>query len=256
MKELPQRSTRGKRMNDLLGEEKDYDYIFWGQEMFKETVSDDEYKTESEKEDNFDEDFFHVESSEDETKEPKLERPERLERKEKQFFKLEKPSKKKKKKLKIDKVPGITQKEMLEQAAIVEMYNTHDLTKLLSLEENSKVNLIAKREKFNATWRYKDTAKNGKRKVTIWHSEDLDYFPGNKVQRRKPGRVPGGHGVKGQGVGNGKKICAVTGLVARYTDPLTGKHFANKEAFRKIREEYGEKQEKASKMLMQVAKNK
>ncbi|OMJ92619.1 hypothetical protein SteCoe_4629 [Stentor coeruleus] len=254
MKELPQRSTRGKRMNDLLGEEKDYDHIFWGQEIFKETISDDEYETESEKEDNFDEDFFHVESSEDETQEPKLERPERSERKEKQFSKPEKPSKKKKKKLKIDKVPGITQKEMLEQAAIVEMYNTHDLTKLLSLEENSKVNLIAKREKFNATWRYKDTMKNGKRKVTIWHSEDLDYFPGNKVPRKKPGRVPG---QKGQGVGIGKKkICAVTGLIARYTDPLTGKHFANNEAFRKIREEFYEKQEKANKMMIQATKNK
>ena len=78
MKELPQRLSRGRRMNDLIGEEKDYDSLFWGQEIFKDTGSDEEYATESEKDDKFDEDFFHIESSEEDPDEPKLERKEKV----------------------------------------------------------------------------------------------------------------------------------------------------------------------------------
>ena len=101
------------------------------------------------KEDKFDDDFFHQESSDDEIQEPALEKKEKSEKPETNHQKLQK---KKKKKLKIEKVPGITQKEMLEQAAIVEMYTTHDLKKLISLEENNKVNLVAQKDKkINAT---------------------------------------------------------------------------------------------------------
>jgi YL1 nuclear protein C-terminal domain/YL1 nuclear protein len=215
MKELPKRSTRGKRMNDLIGDEKEFDGIFWEQTIFKETKSDDEYKTESEHEDKYDDDFFHAESSDDEIPELKSEKREKPEKKPKPIKNL-----KKKKRLKIEKNPGITQKEMLEQAAITEMYNTYDLKKLLSLEENTKANLLTRREGINPTWRYTQTIKLGKRKSVIWHTEPLSVFAAF-------------HPVK--------KICAVTGSLAKYTDPLTGKHYCNKEAFKKIRDEYNSK---------------
>ena len=225
MKELPPRSTRGKRMSDLIGEEKEYDGVFWEQEIFKETQTDDEYMEDEEeekgKEDKFDDDFFHQESSDDEIQEPALEKKEKSEKPETNHQKLQK---KKKKKLKIEKVPGITQKEMLEQAAIVEMYNTHDLKKLISLEENNKVNLVAQKDKkINATWRYTESNRNGKRKITIWHTEPLSNFIISKPK---------------------KKICSITGQAAKYTDPLTGLHYSNKEAFKKIRDDYYSAQEK------------
>lgn len=43
MKELPSRSTRGKRMSELIGEEADMDSLFWDQPFFQETKSDNEY---------------------------------------------------------------------------------------------------------------------------------------------------------------------------------------------------------------------
>ena len=206
-------------MTDLIGEEKDYDGLFWEQEIFKETQSDDEYKTESEKGDKYDDDFYHEESSEGEAQEPKLEKKEKREAlPEKQH----KPQKKKKK-LKIGKLPGVTQKEMLEQAAVVEMYNTYDLTKLMNLEASSKSSIVCHREKIVPTWRYTESYKTGKRKATIWHTEPLHNFVTGRPK---------------------KKICAVTGQPARYTDPLTGLNYANKEAFKKIRDDYYSQQEK------------
>lgn len=216
MKELPSRSTRGKRLNDLLGEEKDFDGYFWSQEIFKDAVSDDEYKSESEKEDKFDQDFFkeESESDKDEVKaEPDTQKKQKFSTKTKKV---------QKKSLKFKKVEGITQKEMLEQAAIVEMYNAHDLCKLMRNEENSKVNLVSRKEKGLACWRYKEVLKQGKRKSTIWHTEALDTFIRNKPI---------------------KNYCAVTGNLAKYKDPLTGKYYADKEAFKIIRAQYYNEQE-------------
>ena len=164
------------------------------------------------------------EDTSDEDREKNKKPPEKPEKSEKPETNHQKLQKKKKKKLKIEKVPGITQKEMLEQAAIVEMYNTHDLKKLISLEENNKVNLVAQKDKkINATWRYTESNRNGKRKITIWHTEPLSNFIISKPK---------------------KKICSITGQAAKYTDPLTGLHYSNKEAFKKIRDDYYSAQEK------------
>ena len=46
LKELPNRSTRGSRMNQLLGEEAEADDTFWGQDAFQEEEQDEEYSTE------------------------------------------------------------------------------------------------------------------------------------------------------------------------------------------------------------------
>lgn len=216
MKELPCRSTRGRRLNDLIGEEKEFDGYFWSQDIFKETVSDDEYKSESEKEDKFDEDFYNQESESD--KEEVKAEPDTVK---KPKFSV-KPKKAQKKNFKFKKVEGITQKEMLEQAAIVEMYNTYDLSKLMINEENSKVNLVSKKDKGLISWRYKEIMKQGKRKSTIWHTEPLENFI-----RKKPI----------------KNYCAVTGNKAKYKDPLTGKYYADKEAFKVIRAQYYTEQE-------------
>jgi hypothetical protein len=224
MKELPSRSTRGKRMKELIGDEKELDGAFWAQEIFKEARSDDEYEEESEKEDRFDDDFFKGESESDQEEQKVL--PEEDKKKGKIRSK-----KVQKKTIKFKRVEGITQKEMLEQAAIVEMYNAHDLTKLLRNEENSKNSVVCKKDRGPVTWRLKEIAKAGKRKTTIWHTQPLESF-----FRSKPI----------------KRICAVTGAYAKYKDPLTGKFYANREAFKVIRSQFYSEQE--AEMLEHIKK--
>jgi hypothetical protein len=72
-KELPKRSTRGGRVfNELLGEEKEIDDAFWGQDFFRDDDNDEDYSTEKEVPDKYDDDFFSSESDEstNEEKEP------------------------------------------------------------------------------------------------------------------------------------------------------------------------------------------
>ncbi len=45
---LPARTTRGKRISTLVGEAAEADAQFWGQRAFEETLSDEEFTTESE----------------------------------------------------------------------------------------------------------------------------------------------------------------------------------------------------------------
>lgn len=47
-------------------------------------------------------------------------------------------------------------------------------------------------------------------------------------------------------------MCSVTGAPAKYKDPLTGQPFANKEAFKIIREKYFQKEEEKLFIHMQV----
>lgn len=56
-KVLPQRGTRGNRMNTLIAEEESGDEEFWQQEFFAEEGKDGEYEKSSEGEDEADTDF-------------------------------------------------------------------------------------------------------------------------------------------------------------------------------------------------------
>ena len=56
-KVLPQRGTRGNRMNSLIAEEDSADEEFWQQEFFAEAGKDEEYEKSSEGEDEADTDF-------------------------------------------------------------------------------------------------------------------------------------------------------------------------------------------------------
>jgi hypothetical protein len=66
-RDLPQRSTRGKRMQAMIDEEEEVaDNEFWNQEFFAEEGADEEYAAESESEDVPDTDFDESESEDDE----------------------------------------------------------------------------------------------------------------------------------------------------------------------------------------------
>ncbi|CAI5944010.1 unnamed protein product [Closterium sp. NIES-64] len=74
---LPARSTRGKRVSELVGEDLDADEEFWNQKAFQEEAEDVEYATEGEvDEDVFDSDFDDDEP-ENEEEEPGAEVKER-----------------------------------------------------------------------------------------------------------------------------------------------------------------------------------
>lgn len=66
-RDLPKRTTRGKRMGALsVPDDDDADEEFWNQEFFAEEERDDAYETESEPEDKFDADFLDSEEEEEE----------------------------------------------------------------------------------------------------------------------------------------------------------------------------------------------
>ncbi len=76
-KTLPQRSTRGKRIQVALEDEGDADEEFWNQEFFAEEQVDEDYQSEPEQEDVVDTDFDEEESEESEEGEDVAEKPKR-----------------------------------------------------------------------------------------------------------------------------------------------------------------------------------
>ncbi len=66
---LVARSTRGKRMESLVGEEAEADEEFWGQEAWEVVSSDSEFSSDKSDKDEFDSDFNDTESEEDEENE-------------------------------------------------------------------------------------------------------------------------------------------------------------------------------------------
>ncbi|KAK9914991.1 hypothetical protein WJX75_003400 [Coccomyxa subellipsoidea] len=75
--QLPNRATRGKRLEKLLEEEDSADEEFWNQDFFQEEKADDEYSTESSEESVADTDFEESEESSDEEGEEVNERTKR-----------------------------------------------------------------------------------------------------------------------------------------------------------------------------------
>ncbi len=66
---LIERSTRGKRMEAMVGEEAEADEEFWGQKAWEADSSDSGFSSEHSSKDEFDSDFNDTESEEDEEKE-------------------------------------------------------------------------------------------------------------------------------------------------------------------------------------------
>ena len=65
-KALPSRSTRGRRMGALVGEEAEADESFWGQDAWNADDSDFDMQGEKEQKDKFDSDFNDTEDSDNE----------------------------------------------------------------------------------------------------------------------------------------------------------------------------------------------
>ncbi|OQS01767.1 hypothetical protein ACHHYP_00263 [Achlya hypogyna] len=72
--ELPGRSSRGSRINKLIGEAAEADEAFWGNEVWAEG-EDEDYSTEAEEEDIVDSDFDEDEAPDEEVHDADEERP-------------------------------------------------------------------------------------------------------------------------------------------------------------------------------------
>jgi vacuolar protein sorting-associated protein 72 len=227
---LPARSTRGRRVNELLGEEKQFDEFFWSQDIFKDAGEDADYEIESDHGDKFDADFWEEEPESDENDTTddykEKETSQRSLRKKKPQLKfVQKLPPVKKKPSKSLKYPVLNQQQMLEEAAITEMYNSYSLSLLMQIEENK-----SQKESFESNpmqyprVKLTDSIKSGARNVKLFTEQALDFS--------KP-KVPN------------TDFCAVTGNPAKYRDPLTGLPYSDLESFKIIRERYHLQQEEA-----------
>ncbi|KDO28927.1 hypothetical protein SPRG_05799 [Saprolegnia parasitica CBS 223.65] len=83
---LPSRSSRGSRINKLIGEAAEADETFWNNEVWAEG-EDDDYSTEAEEEDVVDSDFFDDEAPDDDVHDADEERPAKRARNTRSAFK-------------------------------------------------------------------------------------------------------------------------------------------------------------------------
>ena len=118
------------------------------------------------------------------------------------------------------------------------------MAELLKIENDNLNNILGKRERFapgEQIIKFKQTMANEQQlKSEFWFPKNPKYYPKNlrtkisESQQAKP------------------LVCSVTGAPAKYKDPLTGQPFANKEAFKIIREKYFQKEEEKLFIHMQV----
>jgi hypothetical protein len=214
VRQLPERTNRGKRTKELIGEEKDMDELFWKTNgLYVDEVDDEDYEKEPEKEDKFDADFWKSESSssasasnDDSPRSPRALKPKPPTRK----------APKATKRLKLS--THLSQRELLEEAAGTEMWNQYRLTQMMQFEEAKTQRLgVVGRKALGPAWKTVDTMRGGKRKVIVRCPADkpLQFVsPAEKPER-----------------------------LGKYKDPKTGKPYNTIDEFRKIRMEYANQQE-------------
>ncbi len=296
---LVSRSTRGKRMEALVGEEAEADEEFWGQEAWAAISSDSEFSSERDNNDEFDSDFNDTESEDDEEKEAveaegETRRAERAEKRkssaaksgvyrevvkrkivrndgreggvvskkdksiEKEKTLVEKSSstvcsivpdrsvrlstknktkesnrlrEEEEKEAKINRKKyqpvakkKFIQEELLEEATKTELRNIAWLTEQKRLAEIKEQNdKTASRPKKPLAWSY-HSSRGGVHVLTF---ADCKHFP-TVLEQGRP--EPRNH-----------RTCVITGLLAKYCDPYTGLPYATLDAYKEIRQRYGNK---------------
>ena len=114
-----------------------------------------------------------------------------------------------------------TQEELLEEAKETEYWNTIDLQRLLTLEAEMKKKVPTGKTKYEGpSILYKSSAKvnSGTPVIELLRGAET---PEPLRQPKPTPHVP--------------SVCAITGLPAKYKDPLTGQPYATIEAFKELR---------------------
>jgi len=292
-KDLPSRSTRGKRMTNLIEEEIEADESFWGQEFFKEEEGDNQYVSEEDEEDVKDEDFYDpsnevvepLESEPDKkddkekkkrkiyvdpqsrqgkkhkhsgkskesltdaiptTPQPqtgakgkKLVQSDRIIRtttkdktnktegkREKEHIKKEKKRVEREKRKSQVHILEMTQEDLLEEAKTTEIYNVASVEILTRLAEEKK-KVLPRPSLEGPLIRF--LSKQGINTITFTESSSFPDFINSK-----PIQYPQ------------QLKCSITGMPAKYIDPLTMAPYTTIESFKVIRENFLQNQEKKS----------
>jgi len=137
----------------------------------------------------------------------------------------------------------LTPFEQMQEAAFTELINKRSLEQLEKLE-NERVNELADRKSVfdpdEQIIRFTQSARNGVLASTFTYPS-ADHFPKNfntKISKKDAGKFA-------------PALCAITGAPARYRDPLTQLPYADKEAFKIIRERYFQKEE--DKLIVRIS---
>ena len=296
---LPSRSTRGKRISELEGVDKDVDEEFWKLTMFADEEGDNEFETGEQEEIDYEDSDMDDYSSDEEGEtqrandlEKKLAKEEKGSKKRKNVYKDEsKKTKKKKKeeqgydhtttttekqprtpkskpviptemkrssrkatvkateateeKLKTKKTRTTkgpkeykepTQEELLEEAKITKEYNKASLQALVQIEEDIRKKVREGKSKNIDPYepRIKYISKRGKQFIEFVN-HDIPKCINQKMTDEE---------VKRFDIPKEEKQlkCVITGLPAKYIDPLTHKPYATVEAFAEIRQKLKNKE--------------
>mmetsp|Transcript_17350 Transcript_17350/g.29173 ORF Transcript_17350/g.29173 Transcript_17350/m.29173 type:complete len:125 (+) Transcript_17350:458-832(+) len=123
----------------------------------------------------------------------------------------------------------------MQEAAFTELINTRSLEQQKIEEDLRMKEILGKRQSF------KPDEKVFKYKQSILQREFLSQYVFPTVNHYPKGfntRDMRGEGEGGGALSKGPKTCPITGLHAKYRDPLTGTPYATKEAFKIIRERF------------------
>ena len=113
----------------------------------------------------------------------------------------------------------MTQAQLLEAASHTELENKRKLEVMLQMQFDKRARAVPKAPYGGPVVRFHSSLHGG----TTYTFTEVNAVPA--VINAKPRPYPK------------KKVCAITGLPAKYRDPLTGKYYANLEAFKAIRAE-------------------
>ena len=267
VKVLPKRGTRGRRFNQLIGEEKEADQAFWGQKAWGDD-QDEDYVYEKQK-DIVDSDFDEPEDSSDEDVEEVTSRRKKKSGKTGRYQDPAFKRKKGKQSQNVKKVrrprrpvaPVVARQRVFRESTKIRKKQSESIRKSMrekAVARNSNRTIAAPvrqltQEELLRAASY--TEMENKRKLEVMLQFQVDKRARTAPKAPYSGPSVRYHSSKKYGtlytftevsevpnVINSKPIaypkrpvCAVTGMPAKYRDPKTGLYYSTLEAFRAIR---------------------
>lgn len=137
----------------------------------------------------------------------------------------------------------LTPLELMQEAAFTELINKRSLEQLYKLENDRVNELIHRKSVFNPEERiirFNQSCRDGKFASTFTFPSE-DNYPKNfntKISKKDNNRYQ-------------EILCPISGKPAKYRDPLTQQPYADKEAFKIIREKYFQKEE--DKLIVRIS---
>lgn len=132
----------------------------------------------------------------------------------------------------------------MQEAAFTELINKRSLEALYKLENDRQNELMDKRSIFNPEERlirFNQSCRDGVFSSKFTYPS-ADHYPKNfntKISKKEASKL------------QETILCPITGKPAKYRDPLTQQPYADKEAFKIIREKYFQKEE--DKLIVRIS---